>query len=346
MKRRWIVFPLILAAGAATRSVISDRSNGNAEAIAATTPVAPKFVAAPGRVEPVSEEIIIGSELDGKLGRVLISEGDHVRAGQVLAILENSDYAAATQSAIARFHEKEAALRRVINGARDQERKEVKAEVREAEVVLENAHIESVRRHSLFEKGAISREEAERAERAYQVAVARYEAAVERHKLADDPPREEDRARGEAEVALARSQVAQSEAMLAKTFIRSPINGIVLRKYRNTGENVASGPGSPIATLGDVSRLRVRADIDETDVATVHLDQKAYVTAGAYGSRRFYGRVVRVGQALGKKNVRTDEPTERVDTKILETLIELDRGERLPLNLRVDVFIETGHDSQ
>ena len=50
--------------------------------------------------------------------------------------------------------------------------------------------------------------------------------------------------------------------------------------------------------------------------------------------------MIRVGWILGKKNVRTDEPSERVDTKILETLMELDSGQKLPLGLRVDAYIE------
>jgi len=49
---------------------------------------------------------------------------------------------------------------------------------------------------------------------------------------------------------------------------------------------------------------------------------------------------VRIGQALGRKNIRTDEPTERVDKKILETLVELDPGQTLPIGLRVDAFLE------
>jgi len=49
--------------------------------------------------------------------------------------------------------------------------------------------------------------------------------------------------------------------------------------------------------------------------------------------------VICVGQQLGRKNLRTDEPTEKVDTKILETLVELDRGAELPVGLRVDAFI-------
>jgi hypothetical protein len=55
--------------------------------------------------------------------------------------------------------------------------------------------------------------------------------------------------------------------------------------------------------------------------------------------RRFWGRVVRVSQQLGPKNVRTDEPTEKVDTKMLETLVELDAGTQLPDDLRVDAFV-------
>jgi hypothetical protein len=53
------------------------------------------------------------------------------------------------------------------------------------------------------------------------------------------------------------------------------------------------------------------------------------------------GRVFRVGNILGKKNVRTDEPSEHVDTKILETLVELDAGQKLPLGLRVDSYVQS-----
>ncbi|MEJ7616193.1 MAG: HlyD family secretion protein [Pyrinomonadaceae bacterium] len=100
---------------------------------------------------------------------------------------------------------------------------------------------------------------------------------------------------------------------------------------------------SAIFTIADTSVLRVRVDVDEADVGKLKVGQTAYVPADAYGDRRFAGRIVRIGQVLGKKNVRTNEPTERVDTKILETLIELDEGQQqLPPGLRVDAFIVTG----
>jgi HlyD family secretion protein len=172
------------------------------------------------------------------------------------------------------------------------------------------------------------------------VARARYDAAVERHAFIDAAAREEDRSKGEAEVALARANVEQARAMWEKTFVRAPINGVILRKHLKPGESVSDMRDTPIVTLADSSTLRVRVDVDETDVGKIRLGQRAYVTADAYQGKKFWGRVIRIGRVLGKKNVRTDEPTERVDTKILETLIELEPGETLPLGLRVDAFLQ------
>jgi hypothetical protein len=97
---------------------------------------------------------------------------------------------------------------------------------------------------------------------------------------------------------------------------------------------------SPVITMADDATLRVRLDVDESDVSKLQVGQRAYVTAEAYGTHKFWGRVIRVGGILGKKNIRTDEPSEHVDTKILETLVELQPGEKLPLGLRVDSFVE------
>jgi hypothetical protein len=88
--------------------------------------------------------------------------------------------------------------------------------------------------------------------------------------------------------------------------------------------------------------LRVRVDVDETDVARPKAGDRAYFTAQAFGDQKFWGRVVRVGRLLGRKNVETNEPTEKLDTKILETLVELDGHPPLPAGLRVDSFIVTG----
>jgi len=299
------------------------------------------LVAGPGRVEPLSEDIKVGSEISGKLKSVLVEEGDRVRRGQVLAILQNNDYQAQVASAEADLAEKEADLRKIVNGARREERREALASVNEAQVVMENARTEMERRQRLYREGVVSREEAERYEREFKVAQARHDEAAQHYALLDAPAREEDCARGEADVALARAQLDEARARYEKTFVRSPIDSVVLRKHHRPGESVTNSSTSPdpVVTLGEEKVLRVRMDVDENDVAQVRLGNRAYVTADAYPGRKFWGHVVRIGQEMGPKNIRTDDPAERVDKKILETLIRLDDGHELPIGLRVESFI-------
>jgi len=319
----------------------SRRTHESTAAVAASAHNTRLLIAGPGRVEPSSEDIKIGSELSGRLKVVNVEEGDTIQRGQVLAELENADYRAQVESTRANVIAKEAVLRKVINGARRQERDAAWSSVIEAKAVMENAKSELRRRQELFSAGVISREELERYAREADVAQAKYDAAVQQHALVDDHAREEDQSLAEADLKLAQAQLDEAQARYDKTFIRSPIDGSVLRKHHRSGESVSNSSTvpDPILTIGDRKTLRVRVDVDETDVGKVNVGQRAYVTADAFGKQKFLGHVVRVGQQLGPKNVRTDEPTEKVDTKILETLVELDPGSHLPDGLRVDAFI-------
>ena len=106
------------------------------------------------------------------------------------------------------------------------------------------------------------------------------------------------------------------------------------------GESVSPEASLGIVSVADDSALRVRVDVDETDIAKVREGGKAYVTADAFDEKRFTGRVVRIGKILGRKNFRTERPREKVDTKILEVLVELDPGQTLPMGLRVDAYFQ------
>jgi HlyD family secretion protein len=299
------------------------------------------LIAAPGRIEPISEEIKVSAEIRGKIKEVHVEEGDFVRPGQLVATLENDDYRAQVASAQARLAQKEAELRRIVNGARLQERREAWENAEAAKAELDNSLSEMESRRSLFARGVIAKEEADRAERVYRVARARYDSARQRHSFIDDDAREEDRAQGEAEVGLSRAQLDEARARYEKSFVRAPIAGVVLRKHMKNGESVSDMREMPIITMADVSTLCVRVDVDETDIGKIRVGQKAYVTADAFPGEKFYGRIVRIGQILGKKNIRTDEPSERIDTKILETVIELEDGKKLSPGLRVDSYLMT-----
>lgn len=340
MKRSivWAGLALLVVAGI---NVVVLRPRGvPAEPVAIAATARDAAVAAgPGLVEPLSEEIRVSAQIGGRLERVLADEGDRVKAGQVLAIVDNGDYRARVESAQAEIGLREAERRRIVNGARAQERREAAAALTEAEAVFENARAEQTRRQNLLRERVVSRAEAEDADRAARVAEARVEAVRERVDLINADAREEDRAKADADVSLARARLDEVRALYEKTFIRAPIDGVILRRHRKAGESVSTQFDSPIITMADDRMRRVRVDVDEADVGRIAIGQPAYVTADAFGERRFAGRVIRIGQLLGRKNVRTDEPTERVDTKVLETLVELEDGRELPLGLRVQAFI-------
>ena len=121
------------------------------------------------------------------------------------------------------------------------------------------------------------------------MARAQYEQAAQHFALIDAEAREKDRAHAEAATATARAQLAEARAYLEKSYIRAPIDGVILRKLRHTGESVSTQFDSPVITMADDSTLRVRLDIDESDVSMLRVGQRAYVTAEACGPQKFWG---------------------------------------------------------
>lgn len=320
-------------------TLIGPAAAPNSETVVNRFPQGSSWVAAAGRVEPVSEEMRLGFDIPGKILDVYVEEGDSVRKGQALARLVDDDITARVIQAQANLQAAKASLDKVVAGARSMERIEAAAILREAESVRDNARRENERRVRLVADGVISKEEADRAEKDYLVASQKVSQARERFHLVDDPSREEDVRRAEAQYAQAKGQLDEALAYKDKALVHSPIDGVVLRKHRRAGEMVSTNFDSPVVTVGDVSTLRIRADVDEKDVAQVKVGQKAYSVADAFGAKRFEGRVIRIAKMLGRKNVRTDDPAERLDTKVLETLIEFEPGTSIPVGMRMDVFI-------
>jgi HlyD family secretion protein len=334
---------IVLAAAGALALHFSGANKPPTIAVAGDgTLITKSVVAGPGLVEPESEDVQVGSELAGKLKEVLVDEGDHVKKGQVLAILVNDDYRAQVDASRAQVEQAGAAYEKVLNGARPQERKEYFAGMQQAETVETNARSDFDRNQKLFEAGIISREAMDHAQRDITVAEDQYESAKQQYHLVDDRSRSEDIASAKAQLDTARAQLADNDAIYAKTFLRAPFDGTILRKHHRTGESItnSSVTADPVFTMGDVASLRVRVDVDETDVSRVADGQRVYVTAQAYPGRKFWGHVTRVAGQLGHKNLRTDEPKEKVDTKILETLVQMDPGTQLPVGLRVDAYIQ------
>ena len=142
MKKRLIAATALLVVGAATIAAVlrAQRSSPAAAGISQSegprNDAATNAICAAGKVEPVSEEIEIGSEISGSLRLVPVEEGQHLRKGQTIAVVDNGDYAARVAEARATIAVRQAALDRVVNGAREQERREAEAAVAEARAVV------------------------------------------------------------------------------------------------------------------------------------------------------------------------------------------------------------------
>jgi len=156
-------------------------------------------------------------------------------------------------------------------------------------------------------------------------------------------PDDVDKARDQAEVdrrsiEAAEARRDQAKATLERLAVRAPIDGEVLQVKYRAGEYVTPG-GDPLIVMGNTHALRARVDVDERDIGRVAVGDSAYVEADAYPGRKFDGKVVEIGRQMGRKNVRTDDPTERLDTKILETVVELTDARGLVPGLRVTGYI-------
>ncbi len=335
---------VLVAAGALSLPLLSTPTRtvptpASERSSAQPPPIAGK-IAAPGRVEPGSGVIELAVGLIGALKAVYVAEGDVIHRGQLLAELDNADQQARVDEAAASLRLREAELDKLMHGARPEQRREAAAQLDEAAASLALAQRELQRLLPLTRSGVASRQSMDQTQSTLGVAAARHAAREAAAALINAPPRAEDVAMAQANLALARANLAEQRALLAKTQLRSPIDGIVLRRYLRPGEVISVQPPTPILEVGDTTRLRVRAEIDETDVARIAVGQRAWATAEAYPSRRFGGVVSRVGRRLGHKTVDTGDPTEKLDTKILEVLIDLDPGVHPPVGLRTDVVVE------
>src|SRR5271157_2299869 len=222
-------------------------------------------LAARGRVEgATSQEIKLASRVVGRLKEVPVNDGDILHKGQIVAVLENNDLQAQVEQSRANIMHAQAVLERLQNGARPEERAASRAAMNEAQAAADNARQNFERSQKLFsEGGIISQSVLDQAERDSKMAQARLESARENYKLVMAPPRPEDVAAAQAELSLARAQLAQVQDNYDNTFVRSPVDGVVVKRYMNPGESISyESLYQPIVSVSDTTHLMVRTEID------------------------------------------------------------------------------------
>jgi HlyD family secretion protein len=137
---------------------------------------------------------------------------------------------------------------------------------------------------------------------------------------------------------VARANLDRAKAELELSAVTSPIDGEVLEVHARTGERV--GPRG-IVELGRTQEMYAVAEVYETDIRFVQVDQRATVKSPAL-ARPIQGRVERIGRKVGKMDVLSADPAAKTDARVVEVQIRLDDGGAVSglTNLQVEVELE------
>jgi multidrug resistance efflux pump len=330
-----VVYSVVPRAGAAAHS-----DPIKSIPIAEETPhrAGPVALACPGRIEGRSDVVNVGAAIDGVVRAVHVKEGQTVHQGQVLAELGCDDLQSALQVATANRDSLKEVRTRLQRGSRPEEREAATQKTAAARAILEQAAAQLGRMSKLYQEAEVSRLTFEEAQRDRDVAQAQFQQAQRNEDLVNAGPLPEELARADADLTAAEAGIKFAEDRLGKCVIRAPISGSILRVLLREGESFGLLAPRPLFTMADVSGRRVRAEVDENDIADVHIGQKILISADAYSHRFFSGVVTQRASLMGRKSVVTGDPAQKADRDILEVTADLDQpASALPIGLRVTV---------
>ena len=229
-------------------------------------------VRAPAKVQPETM-VKISANVPGEVVRLAVKEGDSVRKGQFLLQLDGTQYQA-------QLRQSQAAL------------DAAKSSLRLSDVSLEQSESLLKRKESLFERKLVSPEEIEAARTQRNTDKARVDVNRE-------------------EVARSEAAVQSAQDNLRKTIFHSPIDGTVTQLNVERGEIVMVGtmnnPGTVILSVADLRRMKVEADVDETDVASIRLGQTATVKVDALPDTTLTGQVAEIANSPKMSELGTQE---------------------------------------
>ena len=260
-------------------------------------------VRAPGKIE-AKTRVQVSADIMGRIVRLLVKEGDKVRRGQLMLQLDDTQYRSAHAQARAGLASAQGRLR-------------------EAQSTLRINESNFSRQRSLYDQKLLSQAEWEQAQSANESAKTAASTAVE-------------------EAARARAALDAAEDNLNKCRFLAPFDGVVSALNVEQGENVIMGTmnnaGTQILTVSDLSRMLVRADVDETDVVDLRIGQKVRISVDAIPDTTFSGTVTEIGNTAKRSLTSTVEGQTDFEVKVVFD----DNVPQIRPGMTADVNIESG----
>ena len=305
-------------------------------------------VAGSGLVEPVTEIINVGTPIAGVVESVAVHEGDEVRKGEPLFVIDQRMMASQLRSAQARLEVASRKLEQLKARPRKEDLATAEAIVEQRQAAVRDAQQRLDRLNQIADPTAISPNE--RPTREYELANAKArlkeaEADLAEVRIGAYP---EDLAVAAADVQVAEAEVKSLQTDLDRSVVRAPIDATILRVTARVGQfaNASTGSGDGLVTLGQLSPLHIRVDVDELDAW--RFDPKGRAVAVLRGGRRveFPIAYVRTVPVVIPKRTLTGDNAERIDTRVLQLIYRFtdDAPGVLPGQV-LDVYVETGSAS-
>jgi HlyD family secretion protein len=231
----------------------------------------------------------IGSSVMGRIVDLRVAEGDRVRRGQVLAVIDPVQARATATAA-----EAQVSALTADAAAAEQQVRTAEAERAAAEARLLEAEQQLTRQKALFGEGLAPRSDFDQAQAARDAARAQAASAA-----ASVDRAQQARRAATGRTAQARAQAAGSRDILGKTEIAAPMDGVVSRLQVREGEMVVIGiqnqPGTTLMTVSDLAAIDAEVKVAEADVLRLSVGLPAQVVLDALPGRRFSGKVVEIG---------------------------------------------------
>lgn len=234
-------------------------------------------ITASGTLEAV-DTVEVSSQLSGQVAKLMADHNSRVRAGEPLAALDSAPFEVQVREA-------EAAL--AVAAAQSEE---ARAAVDGAQARQDDALRDLQVKSTLSRNGSVSQRDAERAQMAARSLASELSAAKARERIRT------------AGVEAARASLERVRLDLERSTIKSPIDGVVIRRSVELGQTVAASLEAPtLFTIArDLSNMRVDASVSEADIGAVRTGQRAFFSVDSYPGRPFEGRVLEIRKAARK----------------------------------------------
>ncbi len=254
-------------------------------------------VAATGTLNPVTS-VQVGSQVSGQIKELYVDFNSVVKKDQVIARIDPEAFELQVRQATADLEAGRATVLTQMAAIGAQ-----RAAVSKDEVNLADMKRDYDRKLTLFEKNFISAADRDKSMALFNGAQEQLKSANAQLGVAQAQIKN-----GEAVVQQREAQLAQAKVNLDRTMIRSPVNGIVIKRSVDAGQTVAASLQAPelFIIAQNLTEMEVGASIDEADVGRIRVGQKATFTVDAFPGRSFSGEVKQVRKAaLTVQNVVT-----------------------------------------